>query len=144
MVAAGVALSIWTAAQSSKTKPPTFAEVAVLLAGSAALNIAGGAYFGRIGRVQPGHARSAVRRLLRLGGQLASTRTDLIHSMTEISDGSGLPLAAASSSIARMADLAGTIQDAIADWQDVHPEALRSVLESQQTWQRLAEESDQT
>ncbi len=116
----------------------------MLLAGSAALNIAGGAYFGRIGRVQPGHARSAVRRLLRLGGQLESTRNDLIDSMTELSHQSGSPLVAAKPSIARMADFVGTIQDAIADWQDVHPEALRSVLESHEALQRLAEQSQRS
>lgn len=96
---------------------------------SSVLNVLGGTAFGRIGRVQPGHARSAVRRLLRVGRQVRTGRLDIEDS---VSSGQAADLRAALLRLdVRLDDLEGVLKDAIADWNDVHGEALRKVLEGE-------------
>jgi hypothetical protein len=101
----------------------------VILA-SSVLNIAGGSGFSRIGRADPTHARSAVRRLLGVGRQIEEARSKLDD---------GLPPGSTDLEVRQAASIAAALLraiqtqllSAIADWNDVHQAALREVLEQE-------------
>jgi hypothetical protein len=129
LIALGIAIGGWITAKSSTKTPPNFGEAAVLVVAAAALNLLGGALLGRIGRVQPGHARSAVRRLLRAGRSVRGARFEITEAI-DSRDAMQMFTSLARTD-ARLEDLEGVLADSIADWNDVHPEALRSVMETE-------------
>jgi hypothetical protein len=123
LVCVGLALAAWIGARSNDPKPPSFSETAVITLASSALSIAGGAAYGRIGRIEPGHARSAVRRLFRLGRDVRGMRAEAIACEPFKSEEMLAHV------ISRLEGIEGVVVDAIADWNDVHPEALTQVME---------------
>lgn len=80
----------------------------------------------------PTHARSAVRRLLTLGRTVGAARVRL----SDLDDGRGAR-SAAEIAAAELVAVQSQIFNAIEDWNDVHPEALREVLGSEQLGQDL-------
>lgn len=127
LVVVGIGILTWLGIP--RKTPLTRSEAAVLVLASSALNVAGGAVFGRIGRADPRHARSAVRRLLSLGQVLARAQERLRDSQGETS-GSAAPSQIVE---AELEDSLAQIKDAINDWNDVHTEALREVVEESAT-----------
>jgi len=67
LILSGVGIAALIAYRSGQDEPPSAAESAFLVLASSALSIAGAAMFARIGRADPRHARSAVRRLISIG-----------------------------------------------------------------------------
>jgi hypothetical protein len=127
-------MAAYIAIRSGDAVQPKADEYAVLVFASAALSAAGGAGFARIGRADPRHARSAVRRLItagrtvRLARQtLEADRDDMLHirSATDL-----------------LATVEAQLRDGIRDWNDVHSEALREVVsrEESETQDLLADE----
>jgi hypothetical protein len=101
-------------------------ELAVLLIVASALQVVGGVTFGRVGRVHPDTARSAVRRLLDIGFETRDMR-QLVERAEKDGDARAAKgaLAVFDSALAAMARHVGS---ALADWEDIHAEALRDVL----------------
>jgi hypothetical protein len=97
-------------------------------------NIWGGAQFARIGKADPKHARSAVRRLYTLGGSLIVASDDLKEAVAAGDDQKVVQCAYVLVSQVEAAQ--AHLLDAIGDWDDVHPEALREVLRGQQLAQQ--------
>jgi hypothetical protein len=121
----GLALLGWIsyrANQKAPAVPPSATEYAVIALVSSALTIAGGAIYGRIGRADARHARSAVRRLVGVGRTVRSARTRL-EVMQDARDMRPAALAAT----AELMTVETAIGDAILDWRDVHSEALRDI-----------------
>ena len=122
----GVALAIVVAYRSQQKVPPTATEAAFLVLSSSALNFAAGIGFSRIGRADPTLARSAVRRLMNIGKGIGACLRDLSEvSGGPESDGN----TSVQVSVGRLEQMAPDVVDAIQDWNEVHPEALREVLE---------------
>lgn len=117
LIAAGLVLLAWLGTRAAEPTPPTATEYGVVVLLSSALNIAGGASFARIGRVEPTHARSAVRRLLGIGMDLAVSQ-QLWRDEDPDSRRDAL-----------LASMSGRLSSAIQDWEDVHPDALQEVLD---------------
>lgn len=81
----------------------------------------------RTGRVDPDKARSAVRRLLTLG---RAQGDNLMRLQLALGTENAHLIEREARTVAEGLRIGGyEIKDAIADWQDVHPEALREVLE---------------
>lgn len=98
---------------------------------TAVLGIAGAAAAGRVGRVDPSKARSAVRRLLTLGRTQGEDSLLLAEALE-----SGDPIKLDRDARRVSANLLTgfrNLEDAIEDWNDVHPEALREVLDKEKT-----------
>lgn len=122
----GVALAVVVAYRSQQEVPPTRTEAAFLVLSSSALNFAAGIGFSRIGRADPTLARSAVRRLLNIGNGIGACLRDLAEVTGKPeSDGN----TSAQVSVGRLEQIAPDVVAAIQDWNEVHPEALREVLE---------------
>jgi hypothetical protein len=101
---------------------------------TAVLNIAAAWAFGTVGRVDPKHARSAVRRLLTIGRTQAE---DMVRLERALAVGDAIILEA---EVRRAsADLRTgyeQVLDGIRDWNDVHTEALREVLYNEEKERR--------
>lgn len=81
--------------------------------------------FARIGHVTPGHARSAVRRLVSVGRALRNVRDAIYSENTSLDVDPRSLLAQVDASIEVLED---NLKDAISDWGDVHPEAVEYLL----------------
>jgi len=102
---------------------PSAAEYGIVVFFSSVLNILGGAGFTRIGHANPSHARSAVRRLITIGQNINQARA-ILGEQSVIGDGSDHLGAAA----AILQATEPHLENAISDWNEVHPEALSEVL----------------
>jgi tRNA U34 5-carboxymethylaminomethyl modifying enzyme MnmG/GidA len=130
LVLAGVVVLVWVGVRSASSKAPLSGmDLVVVLAAATVLQIAGGATFGHVGRVNPEKAKSAVRRLLTVGFSTRHLRTALqgsLHS-TDVDE--------LRATLIRMDEglrfISWQITDSVADWNDVHSEALRDVIDSQ-------------
>ncbi len=71
LVLAGIGILVWTAYRSPQPSPNEMAMLALL---AAVFNVWGGAEFAKIGRADPKHARSAVRRINNIGRNLQLRR----------------------------------------------------------------------
>lgn len=127
VLAVGVGFAVFTGLRAAQTEDPASGgELGLYLLITSALQVAGGIILGRVGRVEATHARSAVRRLGSVGqtvsalqvhvdeahnaGDAPSVRRALIHVETGLES------------------MSGHLYDAVRDWQDVHPEAVRDVV----------------
>jgi hypothetical protein len=131
--AAGVGFLVWAGVLSTSMSPPSTPELIVLLAAGAVLQAWAGATFGRIGRVDAEKAMSAVRRLFTLGLTIRALRAELRESI-KANDATGHRDAVIRADEA-MSAVGYHLTDAIADWTDVHREALAGMME------RLAQQS---
>lgn len=123
LVVAGVSILVWTAYRSPQPSP---SEMALLALFASAFNVWGGAQFAKIGKADPKHARSAVRRLLSIGQTLNLAGGSLQEAISQQDD---FRIAVDARILVRQVDAAQLqLFDAIGDWDDVHPEALREVL----------------
>jgi len=120
LVVAGVGIAVWIGARSVSNKPPGGSETMVALLFASVLQVVGGSAFSRIGNVDKNHARSAVRRLVRVGVAITNARVRL-----ETVDPETPPIASAK---AMLFEAQFAVGDGIADWNDVHEAALREVL----------------
>lgn len=127
LVVAGISLAVITGLRGLQTEdPPSAGELGLLLLVTSAFQVAAGIQLGRIGRVEATHARSAVRRLATVGQTIAlmkgrvETATDggdaasVRRTLWQIETGLG--------------SVSAHLQDAVRDWQDAHPEAVREVI----------------
>jgi hypothetical protein len=122
----GVGVGVWAAYHTGGNKPLSGGEAAALVLVAATLNIAGGIAFGRVGRAQPQHARSAVRQLLALGRTLRRA-TERLQQCLASDDDTEIRIAAevVSESISSCEI---QVRNAISDWNEVHRDALREVV----------------
>jgi hypothetical protein len=126
LVLLGIAAVVWTGVRSSGKTPPSSSELAVLLALGAVLQVAGGASFGRVGRVDPQKALSAVRRLVSTGLAVRDLRAGLAGAQAGATAATQRTLGQVD---AALAVISRQLEDAVRDWNDVHPEALKEVLD---------------
>jgi hypothetical protein len=130
LIAGGVAVAAFIAYRSGAEEPVTRAESASLVVAASALNVAGAALFARIGRADPKHARSAVRRLLTVGRMLGETQ---VRIEDETSQERGTSKEFIEAVHTELEYSKRHLRDAIDDWNDIHREALREVLAEQET-----------
>jgi hypothetical protein len=126
LIAFGIGVAALLAYRGSQPSTPTSTEAAFLVLASSALNIAGAALLARIGRADPRHARSALRRLLSVGRDAGKATAELQLAI-ESEDAEHLRLTAASVH-AHLESVQLHLSDAMLDWNDVHREALREVV----------------
>jgi len=129
LIAAGIGVGAFIAYRSRQHFPPTAPEDSFLVFTSSALNVGGAYLFSRVGRADPRHARSAVRRLLTIGRTVGIAADRLAQGMP-----SGRPNAVRDAAIEAHAYLVAAqeaLGDSLQDWNDVHKEALREVLEAE-------------
>jgi hypothetical protein len=129
LILLGVMVLAWSAFLRTQSTPLSATEAVLLVVLSSFFNIFGGAAFGRIGRADPKHARSSVRRLLTIGRTLTISEDRLTYAI-QSGDPSRIN-AEASSAAMELRLLREHLADAIRDWNDVHPEALREVIYSE-------------
>lgn len=122
LLVVGVGLALFVAYRSQGEEPPSAAEAAFLALSSSVLSIFAGSGFARIGRADPTLARSAVRRLFRIGVGVRDSVERLDSS------GHDEPTSAIAETVGRLSTLIPVLNDAIQDWNEVHPEALREVM----------------
>lgn len=138
----GLGLLAWAGVLGLSKPGPSTPELVVLLVGSAAFQIAGGAIWGRVGHVEPGHAKSAVRRLFRLWLETAEIRSEL-QSKNDSADVDLLQISLSRAEVV-LGVVTGTIEDAISDWNEVHTDALaETIAELQAQTNRAREIGDQ-
>lgn len=125
--AVGMGLLVWAGVLSATTThPPPTPELAVLLLGAAAFQVAGGVTFGKVGHVDREKAKSALRRLVRVGNTVRDLRILIIEALEADTQ-------------RRLHDIAirtdqgldavrGGVIDALADWSDIRPDALAQEL----------------
>jgi hypothetical protein len=123
---AGVGILVWTAFRSPQPAPGEMALLALL---ASAFNIWGGAQFASIGKADAKHARSAVRRLYTVGRSMVVASDDLRVAMA--SEDQERAAQCVYVLISQVEAAHAHLIDAIGDWDDVHPEALREVLRRQ-------------
>lgn len=127
LVLFSVLITIWLGLRSASPKPPSGSESAVLVIFSAALQIAGGATFASVGRADPGHAQSAVRRLIRVGTR-AKESEGLVQHAIEFGNSTAQKRALGQVSVS-LSVIQEDAMDAIADWNYFHTEALKELVE---------------
>ena len=127
----GIAALVWTGVTAaSKTSPPSTSQLVVLLGVSAALPVWAGVTFGKIGHVDADKAKSAVRHLFAIAMSVRGLREELQEAIQ--SEGASEIEAAALRSERGLQDLTMYLRGAMADWTDIHPEALALVLASEE------------
>ena len=131
LIVAGVGILVWTAFRSPQ---PTPGEMALLALFASFFNIWGGAQFASIGKADAKHARSAVRRLYTVGRSLHAASGDLRTSLS--SDDHQTVVECARVLLSQVDSAEAHLFDAIGDWDDVHREALREVLQAQAAVER--------
>jgi hypothetical protein len=128
---AGLAVAAWAALRGADTgEPPTATETVALVVLAAVLQISGGAFFARRGRVEPEVARSAVRRIFSAGLAVQQLREECVVA-EEANDVASYRRAVVRTS-STLAFVTRQLEDAISDWNDVHLDALAEVLEQQE------------
>jgi hypothetical protein len=132
LVVAGVGILVWTALRSPQ---PTPGEMALLALLASTFNIWGGAQFASIGKADAKHARSAVRRLYTVGRSMVVASDDLRAAMA--SEDQERAAQCVHVLISQVEAAQAHLIDAIGDWDDVHPEALREVMRRQAMAQRV-------
>lgn len=133
-MASGLGVLVWTGIISSSKSPPSTPELGVLLTGAAVLQVAAGVTFGKVGHVDSDKARSAVRRLITIGFSLRLLRTITEAALSQ-DDDVGLRTVVIRTDQG-LRDISSHVVDAIADWTDVHSEALQNVVSSAEEQQR--------
>ena len=126
LIVAGVGILVWTAFRSPQ---PTPGEIALLDVFASFFNIWGGAQFASIGKADPRHARSAVRRLYTVGTSLTAA-SDHLEAAIERGDEQQV-LERALVMLSQVESARRQLIDAMDDWEDVHSEALREVRRTQ-------------
>lgn len=127
LIAGSVAVTVWLGIRSASKEPPTLAESSVYVVFASVLQIAGGVTFAKVGRADPTHARSAVRRLHRMAVGAHSAR--IIVEQAE-----GQPAAKQQKALGEISVHLSYIEesavDAIEDWNEFHRDALAKILGS--------------
>lgn len=131
LVIAGVLMLIWIVVRADDITPPSAQDYGLVVFFASAFNIAGGYTYSRIGRANPSHARSAVRRLISVVGNITDARQVLI---SDSDAGTDVRVGIAA---AWLAATTPHLENAIEDWIEVHPEALEEVMEA---WRRSEHE----
>jgi hypothetical protein len=141
IVGVGIAVLVWAGvASGSKNHPPSAAELTVLLGAGAVLQVAGGVTFGRVGHVDADKARSAVRRLFRLGSRSHVLRVELNSVIDSEDPARHRDMAIRVSEFLTLLEY--HLTDAISDWTDVHEEALESTIANLRNQEKLLNEGD--
>lgn len=127
IIAGGVVATVWLAIRAQDTEEQLGgSEAAYLALISSVLNVGGATLLARLGRADPSHARSAVRRLLDIIRMVQSAGQDLDKASRNANVGNVVGVVAAQRAIVSIQVQLGT---AVKDWNDVHPEALREIVD---------------
>ena len=126
LILLGLAIAVWGAYLTPQPPPGQLAFLQLL---ASAFNILGAVQFARIGKADPKHARSAVRRLYTVGVSL-TVASEGLKSALETQDRQ--KTAECVQVILSQVEAAQRhLIDAVTDWEDVHPQALREVRRAQ-------------
>jgi hypothetical protein len=125
LLAIGLGIAVFLGYRSQQKTPPTASEAAFLILATFLLNVAAAGLFSRIGKAEPKHARSAVRRLISIGRAVVLAREALSDGVTS---GNAQELRNKVWFAEGLLEPAEQdLLDAIEDWNDIHREALREV-----------------
>jgi len=122
----GVGLTVVLAFLSQEKEPPTAGTAAFFVFASALSTLAAATLYSRIGRADPRHARSAVRRLVTTGTELAIVVEEL--EAARVANNIQALRAAVLASTGRLHASQLNLLDAIRDWEEFHREALRGLV----------------
>jgi hypothetical protein len=130
MLATGsIGFAVFLGYRSQSDKPPSSSEAAFLVLAASLLGIASTGLFTKVGRADPSHAKSAVRRLLSTGQSLEVAVHELDRALAD--DTQPVLHDSVVSARAQLRTIQRPLVDAIQDWNDIHREALAEVLEGQ-------------
>lgn len=129
LIVASVAVTIWLGVRSTSKAPPTPSENAVLVILAGVLQIGGGATIAKVGRADPSHARSSVRRLLQIARRTSEARKQVEAAYDEQAHVKSRPL------LGQVSVHLSYIEDAavlaVEDWTEFHRDALRDIVEAE-------------
>jgi hypothetical protein len=121
-----VGIVAYSAIRSTQPSPPTLAEAVVLQVSAAVAGLSGGIVFGRIGRADPRHARSAVRRLVTIGRNVGLIEMRIQASLASSDKNQISSNNRAAAEVVSAVKL--QIYDSILDWKDVHESAVDDLV----------------
>ena len=116
----------YLAFRASSKSPPSALEATYLTLFATVANLLAVGAWARIGRADPAHARSAVRRVFSIGQAWTRTAQGLEQAMA-----SGQPARISQQAKVTLEEVSMAtflVQDAISDWNEVHSEALVEIL----------------
>jgi hypothetical protein len=115
------------ALMSSSVQPPSTLESWLLALSAAALQIAAGFSFGRVGRADPSHARSSVRQLQLLGDTAAEARELAERAFDEAKENDSYKVVLGQLSV-HLSWIEEHATLAVKDWSDFHADVIEDLL----------------
>jgi hypothetical protein len=127
LLVGSLVLTAILARMSSSTQPPSTLESWLLACAAAALQIAAGFSFGRVGRADPSHARSSVRQLQVLGGTAAEARELAEDAFDEAKENDSYRVVLGQLSV-HLSSIEDHATLAVEDWRDFHADVIEDLL----------------
>lgn len=128
LVAASILVTVWLGIRSASKTPPNATESGVLVIFAGVLQIMGGAAYSRVGRADPGHARSSVRRLLQIAARTSQARQQVEAAYDE--QGPSKSKAVLGQVSVHLSYIEDAAMLAVEDWNEFHEDALRDIVDS--------------
>lgn len=125
----GLILTVYLAFRSGSPRPPTVAEATWLAVLAGVFQVMGVVFASQKGRADPGHACSAVRRLLVIGVRARIAEVDAQKAFEN--GGASARQKTLGSLSTTLSFIQQEAKDAVEDWKYVHPDAVRELLAKQ-------------
>lgn len=125
LILAGAGVVVVEAIRSSSNKA-SGTEIAVLIGLGSVLQIAGGGTFGRGWRVEPNKAKGALRTLRSVGREAGAMHAVVAGALEN--GGTAELRRAAQTCEYGLAAVMPKVENAMRDWDDIHPEMMETVL----------------
>jgi hypothetical protein len=130
LVAVGFGLTVYLGVLQGATQQPSRATSALLVVLAGIFQFAGAAQFQKIGKADPGLARAAVRRIIKM-----TARTREVRKLTELTYDVGTATEARKA-LGRISVELSWIEEgllnAVDDWNEFHTVALRDLIEGRE------------
>ncbi|GIH73240.1 hypothetical protein [Sphaerimonospora thailandensis] len=128
LVAVGVALTIYLGVLSGADQQPSRATSALLVVLAGVFQVAGASRFHAIGKADPGLARAAVRRLLKMVRRAQEAKL-IAETAYESNANAGEMRKAMGRVSVELSWIEEGLVDSIDDWNEFHKDALRKLTE---------------
>ncbi|HEV8713807.1 MAG TPA: hypothetical protein VGX03_13395 [Candidatus Binatia bacterium] len=126
-VAIGLGATVIIGVLSSSDKPPSGREAASLVTAAALFQLAGAGFLHQSGKADPGHAKSSVRRLVRIGRR---ARAAEIQANEVLEKGTAGDMKRILGEITvSLSVIQEDALDAMADWEHFHTQAVADAVE---------------
>lgn len=126
LIGLSIVITVYLAARGSSQRPPSPAEAAALTILAGAFQILGAASISKQGRADPGHARSAVRRLLGIG--IKAQKAELLAQSAYEKGNASIRREGLGQVSVALSYIQEETAAAIEDWNHIHADALRDLL----------------